>query len=235
MNMIRNFLFSTVCVMLGARAFAQDTADTNKYDDGRKPHQDMFYVNLTWDYLNGLPGGVSQKWYGRGIDLGLLYDYPFTKSGSISGAVGAGFASHNYYLNALAVTNVSGDTSTATFLVPDDTLVSRSKLSLNYVDIPFELRFRLPKNEKGFGWKFAVGGRVGYLINAHEKIVSPQDIKIKTYHYPHITQWRYGVTARAGYGSVMLSAFYSLSPLFEPANSLSDQHALTVGLTIVPF
>jgi len=192
-------------------------------------------IGLTWDRLLNMPNGVQQKWYGRGVGVNLMYDYPFTKNGNVSGAIGLGFQSHNYYLNAVVNRFDSAGVNYSQFNVVGDTILDRGKISVNYVDLPIELRFRTNPNEKGYQWKFAVGGKVGYLIQAHEKLINAQGIKIKTYDYPHISQWRYGVSARVGYGSLMLSAFYSLTPFFESTNSNSQQNALTVGLTIVPF
>jgi hypothetical protein len=237
--MIRNLFFLLPMLFIGFSVVAQDLevkADSvDNSEEGKKLHQDMFMVDLNWDYMLGLPAGVTQKWYGRGISLGLLYDYPFTKSGSVSGAVGAGFASHNYYMNALVNRYVVDEVNYSEFMPVGDTIMKRGKMSVNYVDIPFELRFRLKEHASGMRWKFAVGGKVGYLINAHEKVINAENRKFKTYFYPDITQWRYGVSARAGYGSIMVSAFYSLSPFFEGANSVSQQNSLTLGISIVPF
>lgn len=234
-------LIATILLSLGFQSLAQsDATETPAAKDSveqesKKPHQDLMYIDLTWERLLGMPNGVQQKWYGRGINFGLLYDYPLNKNGNVSAAIGLGFQSHNYYLNSVVSRYDSGGVNYSEFRVVGDTILDRGKISVNYVDIPIEVRFRTNENSKGYRWKFAVGGKVGYLLQAHEKLIDNQGIKIKTYDYPHITQWRYGVSARVGYGSLMLSAFYSLTPFFEPNNSTTQQNALTIGLSIVPF
>lgn len=227
-------------VFTNTQGISQESAVTEIKQDSmvlsdKKPHQDLFFIDLTWERLLGMPAGVEQKWYGRGVNLGLVYDYPFNKNGNVSAALGLGFQSHNYYLNSVVSRFDVGGINNSTFQVVGDTILSRGKISVNYVDVPFELRFRTNENSKGYRWKLGIGGKVGYLIQAHEKLINDQDIKIKTYDYPHISQWRYGLSARAGYGSIMLSAFYSLTPFFDAANSPSQQHALTIGVSIVPF
>jgi hypothetical protein len=237
MRIIFVFLFSSFFFIgsVLAQDVAAPTSDSLDDENNRKPHQDMLFIDLTWDRLFGLPEGVEQQWFGRGVSTGLLYDHPFREDGRISGAVGLAFTSHNYYMNALATRYDSAGTNYAEFTVTNDTIFNRGKISINYLDVPFELRFRSKEDAKGNRWKMAIGGRVGYLVNVHEKIINKQNIKIKTYDYPHVTQWRYGVSARVGYGAFMISAFYSLSPFFESSNSLSDQHSFSVGLSLFPF
>ena len=227
----------TLSLLISTASFAQSekvAMDSVDVIEQRK-HQDLFYVDLTWDYLFGLPQGVEQKWYGRGVNLGLVFDQPFTKDGTVSGAIGAGFASQNYYLTALVNRFDSAGSSYSEFQVASDSVLSRGKISLNYVDVPFELRFRTKPNKEGIRWKFAVGGKVGYLVNVHEKIIDAQNIKIKTYNYPNIAQVRYGVSARVAYGAIGVSAFYSLSPLFNTGASVGQQNSFTVGISLIPF
>lgn len=235
---MKNLLLAVVAVFIGLSSHSQDepatdTTATTETETTKRPHQDMLLVDFNWDHLLGLPSSVKQEWFGRGIGVATMYDYPFNKNGNVSLGFGVGFTSHNYYTNALVMKIDSVDQS-GFFAVPDS-VKSKGKLSVNYVDVPLELRFRTNENEKGHRWKMAVGGKVGYLIDAHEKTIDSEDIKIKTYNYPHISQIRYGVSARVGYGSVMLYGFYSLSTFFETGKSLGDQNALSIGITILPF
>ncbi|MEQ9188766.1 MAG: outer membrane beta-barrel protein [Cryomorphaceae bacterium] len=237
--MIRYFPLLLLSFCVSVSAVAQDAStikkDSTEIGSNKRPHQDLLFVDLTWDYLFNLPADVKQKWYGRGISAGLVYDHPFNDEGTFSGAIGASIASHNYYLNAVVSRFDSAGTNYSEFKVVGDTILARGKISVNYVDVPIELRFRTKENDKGLRWKFALGGKVGYRINVHEKIINDKGIKIKTYDYPNVTEIRYGVTARAGYGAVMLSAYYSLSPFFDSANSFTDQNSFSIGLSIVPF
>ncbi len=237
--MIKQLPLLLLLLCLTGSTYAQSPvasdADTSQTASAKKPHQDLLFVDLTWDHLLNTPSEVKQQWYGRGVNVGLVYDHPFTDNGSVSGAIGVSFASHNYYLNAIVNRFDSAETNYSEFKVVGDTILAKGKISVNYVDVPLELRFRGKENDKGLRWKFAVGGKVGYLVNVHEKIIDDQGIKIKTYNYPNVTELRYGLTARAGYGAIMVSAFYSLTPFFEPSNSLSKKHSFSVGVSIVPF
>ncbi|GAB4376075.1 MAG: hypothetical protein Kow0075_02890 [Salibacteraceae bacterium] len=195
---------------------------------------DVLLIGFNSDRLLGLKKPVKQKWYGRGMDVSLMFDHPLVDGGRFSIAGGIGFATHNYYTNAFAVKIDSINKST--FVPePDSSIRDKGKISVNYFDIPFELRYRSKPNTKGYSWKLFLGGRVGYLLDAHEKYFNAEGRKFKSYYYPHVSLFRYGVSARVGYGSVMLSAFYSISPFFEAPFALNRYNTLTIGLTIVPF
>lgn len=200
---------------------------------GKKPHLDMLLVDLNWDYLIGLQNPVRQKWYGRGIAVSLMYDYPIKSNGQISFAIGGGFCSHNYYTNALI--KKSGTSELADFQIQPSSIKERGKVSVNYVDVPFEFRFRTLEDDREHRWKLAVGGRVGYLLNVHETIKDVNGFKTKLYFYPHVSKFRYGPTVRFGYGAVMLTGFYSLSTFFQTGKSVDTHNALSIGLTISPF
>ncbi len=238
--MLRVFGLFLVFVSISFFGFSQenqsnDSTSVVAKDDDKAKRQDLFYIDLNWDRLLGINAPIEQKWFGRGISLGLLYDQPFNKNGNVSGAIGVGFTSHNYYMNGLATRFPGPDNGYTDFSIVGDSIYSRGKISANYVDIPVEFRFRTNPDRHGNRWKLAVGGKVGYKIQVHEKIINDQDIKIKTYDYPHVTRLRYGLSGRVGYGSIMLSAFYSLTPFFDENHSVNQYNTFTLGVTIVPF
>jgi hypothetical protein len=238
--MLRVYGLVIVLVCLSTVGISQedivsDSAATAKMEEDKVKHQDLFYIDLNWDRLLGVSAPIEQKWFGRGISLGLLYDQPFNKNGNVSAAAGIGFTSHNYYMNAPATRFPGPNNGYTDFSIVGDSIYSRGKISANYFDVPVELRFRLNPDRHGNRWKLAIGGKVGYKIQVHEKIINNQDIKIKTYNYPHVTRLRYGVSGRVGYGSIMLSAFYSLTPFFDEDHSAGQYNTFTLGVTIVPF
>ncbi|HAQ71528.1 MAG TPA: hypothetical protein DCR48_11195 [Flavobacteriales bacterium] len=238
--MLRVYGLVLVLVCLSNVGFSQkdpaiDSAAAEMVEEDKVKHQDLFYIDLNWDRLLGVSAPIEQKWFGRGIGLGLLYDQPLNKNGNVSVAAGVGFTSHNYYMNSVATRFNGPNNGYTDFSIVGDSVYTRGKISVNYVDIPFELRFRLNPDKNGNRWKLALGGKVGYKIQAHEKIINNQDIKIKTYDYPHITRLRYGLSGRVGYGSIMLSAFYSLTPFFDENHSINQYNTFTLGVTIVPF
>lgn len=237
-------IFSLFLTVLIASQLNQSVAqDSTSTSDELKPldqdldrkRQDFAYFDFNWDRLLNLEGGVEQKWFGRGVSFGGMYDLAFNEGGNFSLGVGLGFTSNNYYTNARISTFDSAGVSYSRFEVVGDTLRRRGKLSLNYVELPIEFRFRTKENDRGHRWKLAVGAKVGYLVQSHEKFFDGNDDKIKLYDYPNFTELRYGLTGRVGYGSVMISAFYGLTPLFESTTSSNNINQLSIGISIIPY
>lgn len=200
---------------------------------------DFFLVDLNWDYLLGMPNLVDQKLWGRGITLNAMFDQPLNKKSNVSLAVGVGFQSSNYYTNSYILNDTLAGADISTWITPasadTDPSPFRQKISVNYVDVPFEIRIRTNPNANGYRWKVYVGGKVGYLVQAHEKLKDQNDFKVKYYDYPTINRWRYGISTRIGYGSVALTGFYSLSSLFNNNHTQGQQNALSLGITLIPF
>ena len=83
------------------------------------------------------------------------------------------------------------------------------------------------------------------MIQSHTKykgddLATPIDdkIKVKTFNIDNMSPWRYGVTARIGYGMFNLYGFYSLQGLFnEPKVSKGQPNpqGLTIGIAITPY
>jgi hypothetical protein len=200
---------------------------------------DFFLVDLNWDYLLGMPNLVDQKLWGRGITLNAMFDQPLNQKSNVSLAVGVGFQSSNYYTDSYILNDTMAGADISTWITPittdADPSTFRQKISVNYVDVPFEVRFRTNPNSKGYRWKVYVGGKVGYMFQAHEKLIDQNDFKVKYYDYPTINRWRYGISTRLGYGSVAITGFYSLSTLFNNNHTQGQQNALSLGITLIPF
>jgi hypothetical protein len=233
MKLVSTILFVLViCSSAFAQSDSTKVAPSNS-KMGKKPHLDMLLVDLNWERLIGMNNSVNQKWFGRGIAVNLMYDYPLRRDGKVSFAIGGGFTSHNYYTDALV--QKSGGTQKVKFTKQPSSVKDGGKISLNYVDVPLELRFRTAEDNREHRWKLGVGAKVGYLLNIHEKTINGNGRKSKLYYYPHAAKFRYGPTLRVGYGAVLLTGFYSFSTFFQEGKSVNAINAFSLGLTISPF
>lgn len=225
-----------LCCTVSVLALAQEK-DATQASSGTKKIKstgtDRVVIDLFHDNWLDKPDNIETKWYGRGIGLYTMFNKSIIKK-NVNIGIGFGISSHNVYHNGqigydpindstllnLYPTRVPNLTSAVT---EDSTNISykKNKINTNYIDVPIELRFLTNANAKGKRFKVAVGGRVGYLINGHTKYkgddLSGTGIEVKTKQniLPNINKFRYGATARIGYGNFNVFGYYSLVDMFN--------------------
>jgi len=226
------FLTVFLCVLLSGFCLAQEVstetvADPKPEKKRKLPRREMVLINLNFDSWLNTPSTIESKWFAsRGVDVVLLYDYVIAKS-VFSVAAGVGFNSHNIHMEGFPIEYALESGGTYTKL--DDSFfdgkqVNVNKISTNFIDIPFEVRFRSKPHKNGKRIAASVGFKLGWLVQSHTKTITDEAFfyqginfrdKVKTYDIPNLTKFRYGVTARVGYANFYLNFFYSLTPLFK--------------------
>ncbi|MBT1698168.1 outer membrane beta-barrel protein [Fulvivirgaceae bacterium PWU4] len=116
----------------------------------------------------------------------------------------------------------------------------KSMLVLNYVDIPVEFRFSTNPDDPARSFKLAVGGRVGYLLNAHTKIKYKENgelKKLKNVQDFNLNHLRYSVYMKVYLGNFALFGYYNLNPLFESGKGPMQTKAAsyTIGISLASF
>jgi hypothetical protein len=188
--------------------------------------QDKLILNLNWDNWLKLPDDVKTKGFrSRGFSF-LLMNEKILGQGHSAVAFGLGFSSQNVHSNAVPVLNAD---SSKTLLAPITTDYDLNKLSVNYIDAAFELRFRTSENASHKQFKFTVGIKGGVLVQSHTKYEDDRG-KIKTYHIKNLNDFQYGLTGRIGYGHWGISGYYSLMNLFEKGKG-PDVVPVSIGLS----
>lgn len=171
-----------------------------------------FAIDLVFDRWLEEPSTISLEPYSFGINIYRMIDIPFTNRFGIS--IGGGFSSQNFHHNGQFVTNIlsNGNEFTTLEPFPSGYDYRRNKISLNYFDIPFEIRIR-SKDKPRFN--VYPGVKVGYLFNAHTKTIDNTG-KYKNYNVPNFETFRYGVSLRMGWGkSLHIYTYYQLSSIFK--------------------
>ena len=220
--------FVLIALFVSVVSFAQEEA---KKED-RNKHQDHLLIDFGYETFTSRPGYTNFKWYNNGLNIQMFYDKPFGKSG-LSGAIGIGYSTQSYYSDS----QIRRDTNVAN---PYSNWVSaeegykKNKVSLSWVEVPVELRFRSKMDHLGYQWKFSVGGKVGLLFDTHDKRVDQNSVKYKTYDFPDMNNVRLGLIARAGYGKVNFSTFFSLTEFFTPGSG-PEMRQVSVAVSLVPF
>jgi hypothetical protein len=123
--------------------------------------------------------------------------------------------------------------------------LKKSQLITNYVDVPLELRFTLNPDDPARSLKISVGGRVGYLYDAFNKIKYKEGGEIKQLKDKqnfNLNRFRYGAFAKIGFGSFSLFGYYNLTPLFKDNKGIyhdgkmyNDLNTFTAGISLSSF
>jgi hypothetical protein len=189
--------------------------------------KDRIVVDFNYDGFTHLPSGIAQKAYSLGGNVFLMWDYP-VGYGPFSLAIGAGFSTHDVHTNGKLVYTANGK---YTYFEQITTKFNTNKLSLNYFEIPAEIRMRARGNHN---FKLTLGVKGGYAYNIHTKYEDKEG-KIKVYKIKNINPWRYGVTLRVGYDRYNIQAFYALSELFVKGRGEPGMVPFSVGIGLLLY
>lgn len=217
-------------VSLAAFAMSPDSVKTKK-----KPAAAKDRILVGGGFANWLnaPADTKIKFFGsRAFDAAVMYDQPLG-SGPISVALGLGFSGINMSTNLQFLQDSLGNTVLTPY--PDSVFsdIKRNKLSTNYVNIPFELRYRSKPDKAYRRWNVAAGFKFGLLVQSHFKYET-KAIKLKTYSIDNLNLLNYGPTLRFGYGQISVYGYYSLSGLFEKGKG-PEITPFNFGLVLAPF
>ncbi len=198
---------------------------------------DNLIVDLNYESWINKPSNVTLKPYSSGINISYLDNF-IGEHSNICLAAGLEISSNNFFIDATPELNAG----VVTFVnIPYSINYKKNKLTTTYLEIPFELRFRTNKSKReDKSFKIFLGFKVGYLISNHLKYKgdafdgSGKKIKIKQYNIDNIEKYRYGVTARIGYGKFNITGFYPLTKLFEKDKG-PDITPVSVGLSLFLF
>lgn len=196
----------------------------------RPNESDGIIYDLTYDLLLETPDGTEQG-FSNGHSFSFMDNLPLGGD-NVSFAYGIGFSSHNYHtsisasINGLDGSGVYADTSG----------YESNKLTVQYIDVPLELRFRSTPNRKGNFFRFYVGGKFGVRVNAYSKFKNG-NTNVRFYHFDELNRYRYGVYTRIGYSNISLYGYYGLSQLFEEGQTiqggdLTKMIPLSIGISI---
>ena len=195
--------------------------------------KDQLLIDLNYEnFVNG-PSNVDFKWYNRGINVQYLYDIHVVDNRFTIG-IGAGFSSQNYYGNGYLNRDTLANGNVGTVWDTRNGDFKSNKVSVNHLEIPLEFRYRSRPNDRGYQWKFTLGAKYGYMIDVHDKLILDNGDKFKTYNYPDVEDFRYGIVTRIGYGKVNLTAYYSVNPFFKEGNG-PEMNQFSIGIGIAPF
>ncbi|MCC7233137.1 MAG: PorT family protein [Bacteroidia bacterium] len=193
--------------------------------------QDKLILNLTSDNWMNLPAGIKAKPFrSRGFSF-LLMGERLNTSGNVGIGMGFGISSQNVHTNG-SFDDVTDPSKTTFNPIPDSMDYDLNKLSLNYVDLALELRFRTNENADHKRFKISAGIKGGILFQEHSKYKDSHG-KIKSYGLDHLNSFQYGITGRIGYGTWAVTGYYALNGIFKKDKG-PDLIPYSVGISLTP-
>ena len=219
------FLLPVTCFMLSF-LFAQETTEPPKKKNpinlsGRA--NDHFLLQLGYTGWNGIPDSINNGGLSKSINVYFMFDFPFKTSPKLSVGVGAGIASDQIKFSKTYV-GIKETSATLQFIDQSDTShFKRTKLVTAYLEAPIELRFTADPMHSDKSFKFALGVKVGTMLNAHTRNKDLEDengnvinsYTMKESSKKFFNSTRLSAQARIGWGHFTLYGSYQLSALFK--------------------
>lgn len=223
-------------------AYSQET--TEKKTKGRPDLPGNFTLELGFNFAPDAPSQFDLGFWGsRTLNIYYQYDIRIAKS-NFSFVPGIGFSMERFkFVNEYTL---GYDNDQIVMVAPADGLpdIRKSQLITNYIEAPIEFVFRTNPEDPARSFKFAVGGRVGYLFDSFTKQkykVDGELKKLKDKQQFDLSQFRYGISTRLGLGNFSLFGYYNFNPLFESGKGLKENgqevqfSTWTVGISLSSF
>jgi Outer membrane protein beta-barrel domain len=237
------FVFFAVLFMVSSVSAQTDTTAKKKKKDWSKVSlnnraNDHFMFQVGYEGWASTPDSIKTKGFARSLNLYLMLDFPFKSDPRFSAALGIGIGSNSIKFDKTEP-NVKALTNTIPFTDRSDTThFKKFKLVTAYVEVPVELRFIGDPENSDNSWKFALGVKLGALLNAHTRgktLVSSTGSTINNYVEKESSRnffsgTRLAGTARFGYGHVSLFGQYQITGLFKDARG-PNVHPYSIGIT----
>lgn len=166
----------------------------------------------------------------QGFSAYSMFNFQINKSPHFA-SIGVGFTSHNFYMKGTYLARPYYDVTTFAD-VPHD--YQRSKVNVNYVDIPIEMSFRIKDK-----FKISAGFKFGILTTGKSKFVGELYNDDKTYRVKYcrinnLEKYVYSVMMRVAYRSVYVFGSYQFGDTFK--NGTGPQiKPLSIGIGVRPF
>ncbi len=206
-------------------------------------------VDIGLNSWSSAPTNISLNGFqSKTVNLTYYYDLPLGNRGfTFTPGIGLSFEKYSFKNNFTLTSSIDNagvrsiGTADLVNLAPNNpTTFGKSKLGLNYLDIPLEIRWYSSGNQYNRGFRAALGVKGGVLYSSFVKYRF-EDAKgdkrlVKDRQELGFNRFRYGVQGRIGFGGFSIFGFYELSKKWDiaPAGG-EDTKTLTIGISLTGF
>lgn len=226
------------CALLTTALFAQDNPTSDKKTINLSNRvNDYVLLQLGITSWSGMPDTINDAGISKSLNIYLMKDFPFKTNPHVSAAIGIGIGSDHMLFKETYI-GIKDRTSEIFFTNQVDTNhFKKTKLATTYLELPVE--FRYSANPAGRGFKFALGAKVGTMINAHTRNTKFQDkddhllidYMMKESSKRFFNSNRLSLMGRIGYGHFSIYSSYQITALFKDGQG-PVVRPFSVGLTI---
>ncbi len=165
------------------------------------------------------PDTINTGGFSRSFNIYFFFDFPFKSNPRLSVGLGAGYGSDNIFFKKTLVDIKSG----TAVIIRKDTITQYKKLKLQtgYIEIPLELRYSTNPENMNKGFKFAIGAKVGLLVDGKVKAKIDRDAAGNSGYIYKEKETKYFQTSRVagivrvGYGNFTVFGSYTLTTYFK--------------------
>jgi hypothetical protein len=238
---MKKILFIISCSLFVISISAQDEPKPGSKKKTTLPGRanDHLLIQLGATNWAGKPDSIHTKGLSRSFNAYFMFDFPFKSDNRFSAAIGAGIGTDNIYFSKTYV-GIKDITPTLRFQdVSDTNHFKKSKLTTAFLEAPIEFRFSSDPATPNKSYKFALGLKIGTLLNAHTKgktwqtkgggTLIPYTEKQTSKRFYNSN--RFVATARFGYGVFSIYGAYQINTLFKEGFA-PDIRPYSIGLTI---
>lgn len=239
MNLKRIILPALLLISLASTAQETPKKSKNKPKiDLTGRSNDHFLLQLGYAQWANLPDTLKTNGLSKSLNAYLMFDFPFKNNARLSMAFGPGLGSDHILFTKRNI-GIKELTPTLQFTnVQDTNHYKKSKLATVYLEAPIEFRFN-SNPEKNDGFKWAIGVKVGSLLNAHTRNTKWEnrngnllnDYVMKESSKRFFNKTRLVAQARVGIGHVSLYGSYQLTTVIKDGFGPAVR-PLSFGLTI---
>lgn len=235
---MKKFLSLLTCTLLVMSAFAQDVPKKKNNVDLSNRANDHLLVQLGYTKWAGIPDTINSSGFSKSFNVYIMLDYPFKSNPKLSMAFGPGIAT-DHILFSNTYVGIKDNTASIYFTDQSDTNhFKKTKLATAYLEAPVEFRYSADP-ATGNGFKFAIGVKIGTLINAHTRNTKLEDKNgsalndyvMKEASKKFLNKNRLSATGRIGYGHWSLFGSYQFTPVFKDGAG-PEVRPFSIGLSL---
>lgn len=210
------------CTLIAAVVFSQDVPKKKSNVDLSNRANDHLLLQFGYTKWAGIPDTINTSGFSKSFNVYIMLDYPFKSNPKLSMAFGPGIAT-DHILFSNTYVGIKDNTASIYFTNQSDTNhFKKTKLATAYLEAPVEFRYSA-NPATGNAFKFAIGVKIGTLLNAHTRNTKLEDKNgsalndyvMKEASKKFLNKNRLSATGRIGYGHWSLFASYQFTPVFK--------------------